>query len=304
LPRVKRKGFASARAHAVLLADRRRTESYRRAIRRNVRPGDVVLDLGCGTGVLSFFAARAGARRVLAVDSAPILGLAKEIARANGLEKVVTFHHADFFRFKMRGKADVLVHEQIGEFLWNEGLLAKLALARRRFLKPGGKILPRAIDLWAAPVAHQSVEERAVGAWRKPRYGLNFRPLAAALMKEQANIFFAPRTVGLTSARDLLAPARRLHRTDLTRDGKIPRELKARFRIAKSAVLRGLLGYFRVWMDQTLSFTTAPARTNTHWGQIFIPSPTAIKVKPGDRLALSLSPSEDPRHWRAAFRVL
>ena len=65
--------------HLSMLIDEVRTTSFLRAILGAVKPGDVVLDMGCGTGVLSYFACIAGARRVYAVEQGPIIELAKAI---------------------------------------------------------------------------------------------------------------------------------------------------------------------------------------------------------------------------------
>ena len=69
--------------HRRMLNDRIRTEAFRDAIEKVVKPGDVVVDVGAGTGILSLFAARAGAARVYAIERSPTIEQAKAIARAN-----------------------------------------------------------------------------------------------------------------------------------------------------------------------------------------------------------------------------
>jgi type I protein arginine methyltransferase len=75
-----------------MLKDSVRTRAYQRAIENN--PSDfedkIVLDIGCGTGILSIFAARAGAKHVYAVENAEIALFAKEIVKKNGLEHKIT----------------------------------------------------------------------------------------------------------------------------------------------------------------------------------------------------------------------
>ena len=76
-----------------MICDRVRTGAFRRAIDSVVRPGDVVLDVGAGSGILSVFAARAGAARVYAVERTSAAVLAQELAAANGVAEIVQVIH-------------------------------------------------------------------------------------------------------------------------------------------------------------------------------------------------------------------
>ncbi|MGO8897159.1 MAG: methyltransferase domain-containing protein [Isosphaeraceae bacterium] len=88
--------FESAAAHLWMVYDARRVGRFRRAIQETVIQGDVVVDLGTGMGLLAFLCARAGARRVHAIERNPvILEWAERLARANGLAERVMFHYGD-----------------------------------------------------------------------------------------------------------------------------------------------------------------------------------------------------------------
>ena len=84
--------YANIKIHEQMLKDVERTGVYRTAIEGNAAliKGKVVLDVGCGTGVLSMFAARAGAARVFGVDASDIIHTARKIVAANGFDGVVT----------------------------------------------------------------------------------------------------------------------------------------------------------------------------------------------------------------------
>ena len=112
-------------SHLQMLQDAHRTRSFEAAFERNANAvkGTVVIDLGCGTAILSLFAARAGARQVYCIDVNPLLGTVEQIIRHNGFEAVITFIHADANdpTFKLPEKADLLVSEWMGFGLWGEG---------------------------------------------------------------------------------------------------------------------------------------------------------------------------------------
>ena len=94
--------------HEEMLSDSVRVDAYHRAIRRNVRPGDVVLDLGTGTGLLAFLASRAGARKVYAVEHSDFIEVAEEIARHNGFTNI-EFVRANSREFTPPEPVDVVI---------------------------------------------------------------------------------------------------------------------------------------------------------------------------------------------------
>src|SRR3989442_421377 len=134
--------------HRPLVTDRVRTDSYRRAILATVRPGDVVLDIGTGTGILACIAARAGARRVYAIEQDDVIDLAHQVARANGLDDRIEFLHEHADRVDLPEKVDVVVTETMGNFGLDEGILAVGIDARTRLLREGGVIVPAAIEVF------------------------------------------------------------------------------------------------------------------------------------------------------------
>lgn len=87
--------YAHVGIHEEMIKDRVRTETYRAAIlqHRNAIQGKVVVDVGCGTGILSIFCALAGARKVYAVDASDIAVQATEVVKANNLSDKITVLH-------------------------------------------------------------------------------------------------------------------------------------------------------------------------------------------------------------------
>jgi protein arginine N-methyltransferase 1 len=180
-----RGSFDSPGPHVAMLEDRVRTTAFLSALNEGVGPADVVVDIGTGTGILAAGAARAGARHVYAVEATPIARHARAVFDANDFADRVTLVEGWSTRITLPERADVVVAEVLGSEALEERALHVLLDARRRHLKPGGRLVPSAIRIFGVPV---DVPEEALGqatftrantqrwsAW----YGLDLEPLAS-----------------------------------------------------------------------------------------------------------------------------
>jgi len=179
-------GWADPVDHARMLHDRRRTGDYLAAIAAAVRPGDVVLDLGTGSGVLAVAAARAGARRVYAIEATDIADVAERVFAANGVADRVTLIRGWSKQIELPERADVLVAELIGNDPFEEELLETTIDARERLLAPGARLVPDGLTVFVRPllmpeadVGLHAVGRAAVDSW-KHAYGIDFEPLLDA----------------------------------------------------------------------------------------------------------------------------
>ncbi len=259
-----------------MLADRGRTRAYRQAILKVVRPGDVVLDMGCGTGVLAFFACQAGARRVYAIEMGGIVEVASRISRKNGLDGRVVFVSQHSLRARLPERADVLVTETIGNWGPEEGMLASVIDARRRFLKRDGRLIPRAVELFLAPVELPGVYQKKVEFWSARRYGVDLSPARAFV----GNM---PCAADL-SRRDLLSGPVCLLRLDLSAIRQAGIAGQASFTVRRGGVLHGLGGWFSAELCRGVSLTNAPPNTLRSWRHRFFPIEKPVSVSKGDRL--------------------
>ena len=155
--------FAGLEEHEEMLSDSVRVGAYHRGIHRNVNPGDVVLDLGTGTGLLAFMASRAGAAKVYAVEHSDFIEVAREIAAHNGFTNI-EFVQMNSREFVPPEPIDVVIHEQMGDELFSENMMENLLDLRDRVLAPGGRILPARFRLFVEPVA-MSEEMRIRKFW-------------------------------------------------------------------------------------------------------------------------------------------
>ena len=179
-------GWADPVEHARMLHDERRTGDYLAAIAAAVRPGDVVLDIGTGSGILAIAAARAGARHVYAVEASDIAEVAERVFAVNGVRDRVTLLPGWSRELELPEPADLLVSEVIGNEPLEEEILETTLDARSRLLAPGARLIPHALTLFARPVMLPEAETRqrtfgraAVGRWRD-LYDIDFTPLLDA----------------------------------------------------------------------------------------------------------------------------
>ena len=170
--------YADPGVHRLMIGDHARTDAYRRALEEVVKPGDTVLDVGAGSGVLSLFAARSGARQVFAVDESAILDTARKLARVNGLDERVSFRRGRAEDLELPERVDLLVSEWMGFFSLAECMFLSVVEAHDKNLKPGGKMMPSALRLHLVPVDDTGLHaELGVGLWERPVYGLDFKPM-------------------------------------------------------------------------------------------------------------------------------
>src|SRR6185503_5186801 len=131
-------------------------------------------DVGAGTGILSILAVKAGARMVYAVEPSPIADFAQWLIRDNAMEDRITLVRAGIETADLPEKVDVIVFEWMGGYGVDEGMLPLLLVARDRWLKPGGKMIPERVTTWMAP-AFDDVLEHDRTFWASTPYGIAFK---------------------------------------------------------------------------------------------------------------------------------
>ncbi len=139
-------------SHLKMLNDRIRMDAYQKAIFNSVRKGDVVVDIGTGTGILAFFACQAGAGRVYAIEQSEIIETAKKTAKENGFSDRIVFINKKSEEVELPEKADMIITETIGCLGIDENIVCVLNDAKKRFLKRDGIMIPSNLSLLAVPV--------------------------------------------------------------------------------------------------------------------------------------------------------
>lgn len=260
-----------------MLADGVRMLRYRAAIALAVQPGDVVADLGTGTGILALMAARAGARRVYAVDVRPqALEVAGRIVHANHAEEQIHLIHGDVREVALDEPVDVIVNELIGDFGSDEDIGECVAAFAQRNLKPGGRVLPERLRTYLVPVEYR---DELRGVWRADFHGFDLRsaleipctpePILHGLRNEPHELADPFLVEDLHFGRDM---PRRSH--------AIPCTLE----ITASGTLQGFVGYFVATLGDGIELSNYPCYPGCHWQNWHWPVTPPRTVEPGQRI--------------------
>jgi protein arginine N-methyltransferase 1 len=263
--------------HQSLLCDQTTQEAYREAIAQAVRGGKAVLDLGTGTGIHALFASQAGARVVYAVDQHEFIEVAKKICEANQGGDRIIFLHGPAAEVTLPEKVDVVVgHHGLS------ALMELLPMARERFLKSGGTIIPARIEIFGVPIESSAAWEKAVGYWEKPRLGMSFlavRPYAVNNRHlwpiEPKEFLSEPASTGTIEFASL-QNASFSGATEVT--------------VKRRGLLHGLGMWIVQWLSPGICLSTAPpcGLPDDLWGNDFLPLDQPLPVEPGQQIALHI----------------
>jgi protein arginine N-methyltransferase 1 len=133
-----------------MIRDRVRMDAYTEALRRSVKPGDVVIDIGTGTGIFALIACQLGAKHVYAFEPNPLIEVGKQIAAANGFADRITFIKDFTTAVTPPEQADVIVGDIRGQLPFLYPNISTYHDAYHRLLKPGGILIPKRDKLFAA----------------------------------------------------------------------------------------------------------------------------------------------------------
>ncbi len=266
--------------HYGYLSDRVKLDQYQAAIEKLVRSEHVVLDLGCGTGLLGLMALRAGARKVCFVEEGAVIEVARRTVTEAGFANKAEFFRANSFELDLPEKVDVVLCDHVGYFGFDYGVLRLLADARQRFLKPGGIIVPADIDLQLAPIG--SIDCRKfVSRWSDGGVPDEFGWIGsnAANTKHSARL----------TQQDLLADAATLVTLELGDDTAPYLSWNAEFNCARDGTLDGVAGWFDCRLFDDIRMTNSPlAETALKRQQAFLPLEEPLSVSAGERINVTV----------------
>lgn len=298
-----------------MLTDDLRMQSYRDAILENPNhfKDKVVLDVGTGSGILSIWAAQAGARKVYAVEATDIALQARKVIKANGQDHVITVIQSKMEDVELPEKVDVIVSEWMGYFLLRESMFDSVLVARDRWLKPDGAMFPSHASMSIAPMSNEDDSNKrfnefsaAMDGWRtfvdntKATWGVDMSVLGNAFRREQEQYSLRTSAWAELQPSDLIGDETEIAAWDLkTCTLEDIKGVTSEFSLPISAMARfgGFAGWFDVEFkgcaenpaEREVTLTTSPFVQPTHWGQQVFPLYPLTQVCDGDVVEGSVS---------------
>ncbi|KYQ99669.1 protein arginine methyltransferase [Tieghemostelium lacteum] len=273
--------------HEEMLKDEVRTLSYRKAIvgNRQLFQGKVVLDVGCGTGILCMFAAQAGAKMVIGVDNSEMLPIAQKIIKANNFDSVVTLIKGKMEEVTLPvEKVDIIISEWMGYFMLYEGMLDTVLYARDKYLAPGGIILPDKASLHITAIEDGDYKEDKIEYWNNV-YGFDMSCIRELALLEPLVDVVQPKMLVTNDCCILNVDI-----MTITKD-----ELKFNSNFKLKAIRDDLLHAFVVYFDiefskglRPVTFSTGPRAKYTHWKQSIMYIEDVLKIQTGEEITGTL----------------
>lgn len=252
-----------------------------------VNAGDVVVDIGSGTGVLSLFAARAGASRVYSIEREPVISVAREIAARNGMQDSIVFIEGSSQAVEIPEPADVLITETIGNIGFDEGITTWVADAKQRFVKPDAAVIPQQVDAVASLVCVPR-DFRNVERWSRPLMTLDFTPLNRIVRNSILWTDLSPSAITSHPAV--------VFGTDFSTE---PGSLSGTVRVeaVKDGDVHGIGVWFQSRLSDDICITNAPPNAVPSWEQGYLPLDEPIEVQAGESICFEISTTAGGVEW-------
>lgn len=267
-----------------MIRDKRRMGAFTEALRRAIQPGSVVLDIGAGTGIFSFLACQFGAARVYAVEPDACIDVARACARSIPATDRITWIRDLSTAIDLPERADVIIADLHGTLPFFKGNLESMSDARKRHLKPGGRMIPGRDILRAVPADAPYEHQRLQDPWQGNDYGFDF----SAGLPYVANTMWRARAEPVLPENLLSSPAIW---------GEVPYataditglDNSLAWEIERPGTLHGLYVWFDGDLGEGVGFSNAPQLPELVYGRAFFPLERAVDVIVGDRLMTTLS---------------
>ncbi|KAL7021960.1 hypothetical protein ACKWTF_012086 [Chironomus riparius] len=288
--------YAHFGIHEEMLKDEVRTLSYRNAMYHNKHlfKGKTVIDVGCGTGILSMFAAKAGAARVIAIECSNIADYAVKIIEENKLDHIISVVKGKVEEVVLPDnieKVDIIISEWMGYCLFYESMLDTVLYARDKWLdKENGMMFPDRCTLYVTSIEDRQYKDEKINWWDDV-YGFNMSHIRKVAISEPL--------VDVVDQKQVVTNSYLIKEIDLYTVQKEDLTFTSEFHLAikRNDFIQALVTYFNVEFTKChkrIGFSTSPEAAYTHWKQTVFYLDDYITAKKGEEIygTFSMQPNE------------
>jgi len=287
--------YAHFGIHEEMLKDEVRTITYRNSMWHNKHlfKDKIVLDVGCGTGILSMFAAKAGAKQVIGVDMSSIVEHAKNIVADNNLSDKVTIIRGKVEEISLPegvDKVDIIISEWMGYCLFYESMLDTVLYARDKWLAPNGLMFPDRATLYVTAIEDRQYKDDKIHWWDDV-YGFNMSAIGKVAVTEPL--------VDVVDRNQIVASSCLLKEIDIQTCTKadIPFESEFFIHLKRNDYIQALVTFFNIEFThchKRVGFSTAPEAPYTHWKQTVFYLQDYLTCKKGEEVrgTFKMTPNE------------
>jgi len=277
--------------YAQMISSRRRVELYTEALRQDLREGDVVCDLGTGLGPFAILAAQMGARRVYAIEPNDAIKTAAEIAEASGCADKIEFFQDLSVHVSLPEPVDLIISDLHGTLPFHGAHIPALVDARRRFLKPAGRLIPQGDSLWLSVVCSEKLYKRHVEPWAEAP-GIDFAPLRRHFLRQPSRC--------RATVQQLLPEKFAWGRLDYRTIENPSHQGSVSWRIEQPATGYGLCLWFDGELTPGVKFSNSPDSPPLPYSHLFLPWEEPLDLVPEQWITISVDARfSDPGYaWR------
>ncbi len=270
----------SISAYGRMILDHLRMDAYVRALRQAVKPGSVVLDIGTGTGIFALLACQLGASRVYAIEPDDAIEVARETAAANGYAERIEFIQKRSTEVTLPERADVIVSDLRGVLPLFASHIPSVIDARKRFLTPGGTLIPRRDTLWVTVVEAPDLYRQYANPWDHNGYGLDMRVAHQIVTNTWGKVKVTPEQL-------LVEPQSwaTLDYATVESPDAIAEETST---VTRPGTAHGLNLWFDATLVEGVHFSNAPGEPELVYGSAFFPFSRPVPLAVGDTASVGL----------------
>uniref|UniRef100_A0ACD5Y2S0 Uncharacterized protein n=1 Tax=Avena sativa TaxID=4498 RepID=A0ACD5Y2S0_AVESA len=283
--------------HEEMLKDIVRTRSYQNVITQNnfLFKDKIVLDVGAGTGILSLFCAKAGAKHVYAIECSQMADMAKEIVKTNGYSEVITVIKGKVEEIELPvPKVDVIISEWMGYFLLFENMLDTVLFARDKWLADDGVVLPDKASLHLTAIEDAEYKEDKIEFWNNV-YGFDMSCIKKQAMMEPL--------VDTVDANQIVTNCQLLKTMDISKMTSGDASFTVPFKLVaeRNDFIHALVAFFNVSFTKChklMGFSTGPRSKSTHWKQTVLYLEDVVTICEGETLLGTMTVANNKKNPR------